>query len=46
MSQNDSGMANYLKNNPRMIGVVFTMMLLLSQAGNAVAAATGNVSGP
>ncbi|WP_224268040.1 DUF7503 family protein [Haloprofundus salinisoli] len=46
MSQNDSTMANYLKNNPRMIGVVFTMMLLLSQAGNAAAAAGGIVAGP
>ncbi|WP_224448686.1 DUF7503 family protein [Haloprofundus salilacus] len=46
MSQNDSAMADYLANNPRMIGVVFTLMLLLSQAGNAAAAAGGWVSGP
>jgi len=30
----------YLENHPRMIGVLFTTMLLLSQAGN-VAAANG-----
>ncbi|WP_169794666.1 DUF7503 family protein [Haloprofundus marisrubri] len=46
MSQNDSAMADYLANNPRMVGVVFTMMLLLTQAGNAAAAAAGTVAGP
>lgn len=34
----DSKMAEYLYDNPRMIGVLFTIMLLLSQAGTAVAA--------
>jgi hypothetical protein len=35
----------YLAENPRMIGVLFTMFLLLSQAGN-VAAAGVSISGP
>jgi hypothetical protein len=28
-------MATYLKENPRLMGVLFTLMLLLSQAGAA-----------
>jgi hypothetical protein len=34
----DSTMRSYLAENPRMIGVLFTLMLLLSQAGSAAAA--------
>ncbi|WP_440772016.1 DUF7503 family protein [Natronorubrum sp. DTA28] len=30
-------LSQYLKNHPRMIGVLFTMMLILSQAGAASA---------
>lgn len=33
----DSTMATYLKENPRLMGVLFTLMLLLSQAGTAAA---------
>lgn len=36
----------YLEENPRMMGVLFMMMLLLSQAGNATAAAVYTYSGP
>ena len=43
MSQND--IRTYLAENPRMIGVLFTMFLLLTQAGN-VAAGGGTISGP
>ncbi len=32
----------YLKNHPRMIGALFTIFLLLAQAGN-VAASNGSV---
>jgi len=39
MAENDLG--TYLAENPRMIGALFTMMLLLSQAGNTSAAVTG-----
>jgi hypothetical protein len=38
--------AAYLRDNPRMTGVLFTMMLLLSQAGNAAAAAGYTNGGP
>lgn len=36
-------LATYLKNNPRMIGVLATIMLLLTSAGNAVAANSGSI---
>ena len=34
----ESTMKAYLAENPRMLGVLFTVMLLLSQAGTAAAA--------
>lgn len=37
---------DYLEANPRMIGVLFTMVLLLTQAGNATAAIGGTINGP
>jgi hypothetical protein len=47
MSENDSGtIASYLKENPRMMGVLFSLMLLLSQAGNVAANAASTTSGP
>jgi hypothetical protein len=42
----DNQLLTYLESNPRMIGVLFTMMLVLSQAGNAAAAAISTTSGP
>jgi hypothetical protein len=36
----------YLTENPRMIGVLFTIMLLLTQAGNSAAAAGTTTAGP
>jgi hypothetical protein len=46
MSEDDaSGLASYLKEHPRMMGALFTMALLLSQAGT-VAASNGATSGP
>ena len=42
----DSDIASYLAEHPRMIGVLFTMMLLLTQAGNVAAGAGYTVSGP
>lgn len=44
MENND--IKSYLESNPRMIGVLFTMVLLLAQAGNAAAANMGTLSGP
>jgi hypothetical protein len=47
MSEEPNGsVATYLKNHPRMMGVLFTALLLLSQAGNVAAANNGLVSGP
>jgi hypothetical protein len=43
----DSGsLASYLKDNPRMMGVLFTLFVLLSQAGTAAAGNSVTVSGP
>jgi len=33
----DSNIATYLKENPRLMGVLFTLTLLVSQAGTAAA---------
>jgi hypothetical protein len=43
MSETD--LSTYLAENPRMTGVLFTLLLLLSQAGN-VAASHYTLSGP
>lgn len=39
-------MADYLKQHPRMAGVLFTILLLLSQAGTALANNAGSINGP
>ncbi|WP_458206766.1 DUF7503 family protein [Haladaptatus sp. NG-SE-30] len=36
----------YLAENPRMIGVLFTICVLLMQAGNVAAAASSTTNGP
>lgn len=36
----------YLESNPRMMGVLFMMVLLLSQAGNAAAGMAYSYAGP
>ncbi|WP_449271920.1 DUF7503 family protein [Haloterrigena salifodinae] len=38
-------LTQYLKNHPRMIGVLFTILLAISQAGSA-AASSGFYHGP
>ncbi|WP_268892296.1 DUF7503 family protein [Natronorubrum halalkaliphilum] len=38
-------LTQHLKNHPRMIGVLFTIMLALSQAGTAAAGASGSYAG-
>lgn len=40
----DGQLATYLKNNPRMAGVLAGLLVLLSQTGNAAAAAGGTIS--
>lgn len=42
----EDNLKDYLAEHPRMIGVLFTMFLLLSQAGNALAGSNGAVAGP
>jgi hypothetical protein len=44
MSENP--IAEHLAENPRKAGVLFTMLLLLTQAGNASAAVAITVAGP
>lgn len=44
MSENDS-MTDYLAQHPRMIGALFTLLLLLGQAGS-VAAGSSTQVGP
>lgn len=36
----------YVAEHPKMIGAVFTLLLLLTQAGSALGAACMNYSGP
>ncbi|MFB6161168.1 MAG: hypothetical protein ABEJ61_08335 [Haloferacaceae archaeon] len=43
---NTAAMASYLKDHPRMMGALFTLVLLLSQAGTVAAGNAGSVSGP
>lgn len=38
MSDNNGRTTEYLANNPRKIGILFTLMLALSQVGSAAAA--------
>lgn len=46
MSDTDSKITAYLADNPRMIGILFTIFLLLSQAGTVVAGQGTVTSGP
>ena len=47
MSDNDTNaVAEYLANHPRAMGVLFTALLLLSQAGSAAAGNHVAISGP
>lgn len=46
MSSTSSEMKEYLAAHPRMVGVLFTMMLLISQAANVVADGGTSTAGP
>jgi hypothetical protein len=47
MAEDDSTMAAYVAENPKLMGALFTLVLLLSQASTAVAGGVGQVtSGP
>lgn len=42
-----SEIKSYLAENPKMIGALFTLLLLLSQAGSAAAVSCGSIgAGP
>jgi hypothetical protein len=42
----DNTIATYLRENPRLMGVLFTMCLLLTQAGSVAANTRAGLSGP
>jgi hypothetical protein len=46
MSEDNNAVSNWLAEHPKMTGVLFTMMLLLTQAGSAVASNVGGTAGP
>ncbi|MDS0298604.1 hypothetical protein NDI76_07605 [Halogeometricum sp. S1BR25-6] len=47
MSEDDANaVAQYLTDHPRMMGVLFTALLLLSQAGSVAAGNNVGISGP
>ena len=43
MSESNDTLSTYLEENPRMIGVLFAICLLLTQTGNVAAAAGGTI---
>ncbi|WP_193366297.1 DUF7503 family protein [Halosimplex carlsbadense] len=46
MSQESTRLREFLEENPKWIGVMFSALLLLSQAGSAAAANGGTMTGP
>ncbi|UIO99044.1 hypothetical protein Hbl1158_10925 [Halobaculum sp. CBA1158] len=46
MSESDTTMSAWLSEHPRMMGALFTLVLLLSSAGSAVAANVSATAGP
>jgi hypothetical protein len=46
MSESDATMSHWLADHPRMMGALFTLVLLLSSAGNAVTGAYTTTAGP
>ncbi|KPN30956.1 hypothetical protein SY89_01697 [Halolamina pelagica] len=46
MESNSSSMAAYLAEHPKMVGVLFTMLVVLSQGAGVVAAGQGTTVGP
>ena len=45
-STTDGKMAQFLKTHPRLLGVLFGLMVLLSQAGAATAGLCASCQGP
>ena len=46
MAEDDNAMAAYVAENPKLMGALFTLVLLLSQAGSAVAGTAQATPGP
>jgi hypothetical protein len=46
MTDGNEALRRYLESNPRMMGVLFAICLLLTQAGTTAAANGGTISGP
>ncbi|WP_436910983.1 DUF7503 family protein [Halosimplex marinum] len=46
MSQESTRLREFLEENPKWIGVMFSALLLLSQTGTAAAAHGGTLTGP
>ena len=43
---NSEGISTYVASNPRLMGALFAMVLLLSQSGTAAAGGCGIIAGP
>ena len=46
MSETDTRIKDWLAAHPKMIGVLFTVLVLLGKAGTAAAGNSGVISGP
>jgi hypothetical protein len=46
MTDTDSAMAEFLAEHPRLMGALFTVLMLLSQAGSVVAQNSAEFQGP
>lgn len=46
VDMDEKSLKAYLADNPRMVGVIFTMLMLLAQAGNVSAGYALSCGGP
>jgi len=44
--ESESSVAQYFTEHPRMLGVTFTVLLLLTQVGDAAAGSNATIAGP
>ena len=45
-AESDSAITEYLSDHPRMLGGLFTVLLLLTQVGNVAADESASIAGP
>lgn len=45
-TESENAVAEYLSDHPRMLGGLFTILLLLTQVGNVAAGTSVSISGP